>query len=624
MAEWLQIEKKADLDHFRNEVTNRPLEERRARGYTWFPVKATRTGYTYGDRAYVEVERTKGLEEDHKFKGGKPVNLFIRHPEAKKPAYSGTIYWVHGDRMRIVLNAKDIPDWVGNGAMGVDVLFDETTYQEMEKALQQVTKARGDRLAELRDAISGMIELAPTTRPGELGQMLNPSQENAVAGVLGARLISLIHGPPGTGKTTTLVRTVQELVRQEPTVLMSTPSNTAADVLTERLAQAGLNVVRIGNISRIDETVVNHTLEVLFSQHPENKHIKKLKKQAAEKRKAATRYKRKFGQEERHRRRELFQEAGELQSWARQLEDRLIQVILDSAQVIICTLVGAAHPVLNQRKFRTVLIDEAAQALEPATWIPISKASRIVLAGDPLQLPPTLKSNEAAKKGLSITLLERAIHNGLPAHLLNIQYRMHETIMGFSNHHFYQDQLRADDSVRHRTYSGIPHQPVLFIDTVGCGFEEKSASRSKSRSNEGEINLIQEHLIRLAKYLQPEEVDLVALISPYRDQVEQLEERFVLESEWEDWNLKAQTIDGFQGQEADIVYISLVRSNSKGELGFLKDYRRMNVALTRARKLLIVIGDSGTLGSDPFYLEFLDYVEQKGSYQTAWEYLQGK
>jgi len=624
MAEWLQLEKRADLERFRKEVEAKPLEERRQKGYTWYPVVSRKTGYTYGDRAFVEIERTKGLELDHYFKSGKPVRLFSRQPEIKRDSYSGVVYWVHGDRMRIVLNIKDLPSWLDMGAMGLDLQFDETTYQEMEKALAKVTEAKGDRLAEIRDAFAGLGPTHPTGNSSRPGAILNPSQEQAISGVLSSPLICLIHGPPGTGKTTTLVQAIRELALTEFNILVAAPSNTAADVLTERLAATGMMVVRIGNISRIDEAVVRHTLEVQLAEHPESKHIKKLKKQAAEKRRQASRYKRRFGREERLQRRDLFREAGELQNWARQLEDRLIQLILDNAQAIVCTLVGAAHPLLEKRKFRTVLIDEAAQALEPANWIPILKASRVVLAGDPLQLPPTLKSLEAAEKGLRTTLLERAIDQGLPAHLLDIQYRMHEVIMGFSNLQFYQGQLKADRSVRERTFSGLPHAPILFIDTVGCGFEEKRSTKTKSIGNAGEILILEEHFMGLKKIVSPEEARQIALISPYRQQVEQLEETLENAPHWEGWNWSVQTIDGFQGQEADIVYISLVRSNTKGELGFLKDYRRMNVALTRARKLLVVIGDSGTLGRDDFYLNFLDYVERQGTYQTAWEYLQGE
>jgi superfamily I DNA and/or RNA helicase len=622
LAEWLHLEKKADLERFRQEVESKPLEERRQKGYSWYPVVARKTGYTYGDRAYVEIERTKGLELDHHFKSGKPVRLFSRQPEIKRPHYTGVVYWVHGDRMRIVLNSRDLPSWLEMGSMGVDLQFDETTYLEMEKALGRVIAARGDRLAEIRDTFAGLIPIHRSEKNARSGAILNPSQEKAISGILSSSLISLVHGPPGTGKTTTLVQAIREMAQTEFNILVAAPSNTAADVLTERLATSGMAVVRIGNISRIDEAVVRHTLEVQLAEHPESKHIKKLKKQAAEKRRHASRHKRRFGQAERIQRRDLFREAAELQKWARQLEDRLIQLILDNAQAIVCTLVGASHPLLEKRKFRTVLIDEAAQALEPATWIPILKASRVVLAGDPLQLPPTLKSPEAAQKGLGTTLLERAIDSGLPSHLLDIQYRMHESIMGFSNLRFYRGKLKADEMVKTRTFSGLPHAPVLFIDTVGCGFEEKRSSKTRSVGNTGEILILEEHFLKFKKIISPEEAGLIALISPYREQVEKLEETLGNSPNWEGWNWNVQTIDGFQGQEADMVYISLVRSNRKGELGFLKDYRRMNVALTRARKLLVVIGDSGTLGRDPFYLDFLEYVDKNGTYQTAWEYLQ--
>ena len=312
--------------------------------------------------------------------------------------------------MKIILNTKDLPDWLGGGDLGVDILFDERSYLEMAKALKIVGEAKGNRLAELRSILLGNLEsrFQPISNK-VLIDKLNESQNQAVEAILAGQDVIVVHGPPGTGKTTTLVQAIKKIVEREQTVLVSAPSNAAVDWMTMKLLEEGLEVVRVGNIGRMNEDIIRHTLDAKLAEHPESKHIKKVKIQAAEFRRQARRFKRKFGSIERAERKHLFQEARELSAWANQLEDRLIDNILSSAQVISCTLVGANHPVLEGRKFRTVVIDEAAQALEPACWIPITKASRVVMAGDPFQLPPTIKSNEARKGGLEKTLIEKCI-----------------------------------------------------------------------------------------------------------------------------------------------------------------------------------------------------------------------
>ncbi|MEO0339426.1 MAG: AAA domain-containing protein, partial [Bacteroidota bacterium] len=328
-----------------------------------------------------------------------------------------------------------------------------------------------------------------------------------------------------------------------------------------------------------------------------------------------------FGREESIERRQNYQEARELMDWANQLETRVLEQILESAQVITCTLIGAADKVLTNKKFRTVIIDEAAQALEPATWVPILKASRVVLTGDPFQLPPTVKSRKAAKQGLEITLIEKAINTIKPIFLLDTQYRMHQTIMGFSNEHFYQGKLKADTSVADRQLPIENNDPLIFIDTAGCGFEEKTHHAYKSRYNPDEFQILCEHLQLLIKSYAGIDLPAIAIISPYREQVMHMQDIIDNDPTFSDLPIAVNTIDGFQGQEKDVVYISLVRSNSKGEIGFLKDYRRINVAMTRAKQQLIIVGDSATIGADEFYMDLLAYCEAFGTYQTAWEYM---
>lgn len=698
LLELLRQEREEDYRLFLQTVRATPLAERVAQGYSWYPLRVVQTGFALGERAYVLVERTTRIDEPHQLRAGQVVSLFTQEPHVDKPEKTGIIHYVEGNRMKIILQARDVPEWVGLGPLGVDMLFDDRSYAEMELALQRVMAAKGDRLAELRDLVASSVPLSTPLHqaPGSAQQVwaeqtdtfftpdaeldaersvweaLNPSQRAAVRAILDNRDITVVHGPPGTGKTTVLVAAIRLLSRRENTVLVTAPSNTAADLLTERLVQAGLSVVRVGNISRVDEAILGHTLEGILSNHPESRHIKRVKIQAAEYRRQARRYKRSLRSEDRREREHLKSQARELEAWARTLEERLVEQTLTSAQAIVCTLVGAAHPVLEKFRFRTCFIDEAAQALEPACWIPISKCSRVVLAGDPFQLPPTVKSLDAARNGLSITLIERCIAL-LPdrVRLLTVQYRMHQAIMNFSNQYFYGGALIAHESAAQRSLAThLPTQgppqtnrsgkwnTVTFIDTAGCGFEERvhmgeGSMRTFSRYNLEEALLLREHLLQLLQsLLEIEQVAMaeggpslllpsVGILSPYREQVVQLNALFREDALLGSWLTRRaggsadastlferpeplitiNTIDGFQGQERDIVYISLVRSNPKGDIGFLQDYRRMNVAMTRARKMLVVLGDSATIGNNKFYQAFLDYCSQQGEYRTAWEWM---
>lgn len=640
----LQLEKEADYRNFLELVREKPLPDRVEQGYTWYPLQVISTGFALGEKAFIVVERTKQLNEPHQLRAGQPVSLFTLAPDADQPEKQGVINYVERNRMKIILNARDVPEWIKDGQLGVDMLFDDRTYFEMGKALDAVMAAKGDRLAELRHilttgsrAAAPPVNLAPWTS-GEL----NPSQQQAVTAILGNQDVSIIHGPPGTGKTTTLVAAIKALSQSEQTILVAAPSNTAADLLTERLAAQGLSVVRIGNVSRVDESVLQHTADALLAAHPEAKNIKKVKIAAADFRRQAAKFKRHFQAEERRERAHLKQQARDLDAWAKTLEDRVLDEILSSAHAITCTLVGAAHPLLDKRHFRTCVIDEAAQALEPACWIPIAKCSRVVLAGDPFQLPPTVKNLEAARQGLSTTLIERCL-NLLPGHinLLTVQYRMHQAIMGFSNRYFYGGALQAHDSAAQRVlYFHDPdalESSVSFVDTAGCGYDEQlqetpgALHRNPSRFNPEEAQLLRRHLhgmlLRLG-YPELTGIDAlpdIGILSPYREQVNHLDALLrddpVLSEILSAGAITINTIDGFQGQERDIIYLSLVRSNAKNEIGFLQDYRRMNVAMTRARMALVIIGDSSTIGQNKFYQELMDYCAEHGAYRTAWEFM---
>lgn len=618
----LAMEKEADLKQWQGVVKRMSLAERLHHGMTWQPVQVLRSGFALGDKASVTVQRKPGPAKDSRFKAGAPVTFYTTAPMAGRPRISGVVHYATETQMQIILNTPDLPDWLQMGPIGVDLEFDLRTYQEMEKALDRALQARTGSLVRFRDLLGG-------TRPPEFAQLplpempehLNPSQMEAVGGILSAHDLAVVHGPPGTGKTTTLVAAVSELVRREPTVLVCAASNTATDVLAERLDAAGIRVLRIGHISRVDESILNLTLDAQVAAHPDSREIKKVRIQASEARRRAARFKRTFDEEARENRRSDYREARDLEDWVRLLETRLVEQVLDSAQVIATTLTGAAHPVLEKRRFRTLVVDEAAQALDPAVWIPLAKAERLVLAGDPHQLPPTVKSPEAMQGGLSVTLMERLLPSLPSVHLLTRQYRMHPEIMAFSNAWFYEGRLKAHEGLEARSLPVRDNRPVLFIDTAGCGFEEKVNAETKSRYNPDEWVLITCHLESLRIDLVEKPWPGIAILSPYREQVEYIEEELLSDERYAGLPLSVHTIDGFQGQEMDVIILSLVRSNAQGEIGFLRDYRRMNVAMTRARMQLVVIGDGATIGDDPFYRQFIDHCMATGAWRSAWEYI---
>jgi superfamily I DNA and/or RNA helicase len=511
--------------------------------------------------------------------------------------------------------------------LGVDVMFDEMSYREMEFTMKEVIKADGNRVAKLKSILLGSDKagIEPRALHFEGLNILNDSQLAALEKMLQAQDVAFIHGPPGTGKTTTLVQVIKHTIKEQKQVLVSAPSNAAIDLLVDKLSEQGLSVLRIGHPARVTEQSLSKTLDARIAAHANYQELRSLRKQMEQLRSTALKYKRHFGWQEKEQRRQLMQEVKSLKADADLLEFYIVNDLLQKTEAICCTLVGASHPVLKGKKFKTVFIDEAAQALEPACWIPLLKSERVIFAGDHQQLPPTIKSIQAAREGLATTLFEKGINSQSHcASMLQVQYRMHENIMKFSSNYFYKGALIAHESVR-MSLLRSDQPPVEFIDTAGCGYNETQDPETLSRRNEEEAQLLINQVEMLVETIGTnawiDERITLGIITPYRAQVDHLHKLAETSAILEPLHslITINTVDAFQGQEREVIAISFVRSNDKGEVGFLGDIRRTNVAMTRARKKLIMIGDSATLGSHPFYLELLDFVQQEGFYKSAFE-----
>jgi len=638
LTDQLKTEQAEDRRLYREMAETASVNVRREAGLAWYPVAIRDTEITWGDYLTVEVERTTNLDIAHQLRFGAAAALFSNH-DAQNDRVEGTISFQGGNRLRITLRTDELPEWARNGKLGIDLLFDDNSYSEMFSALRQAAavmdKKEEGRLVRVltgqqkpefgeRSWVSASVGSGPSGSPtGELP--LNPSQQAAVANILAANDLAIVHGPPGTGKTTTLIQAIKTIVRRDgEKVLVVAPSNTAVDLLSEKLAEQGLNVLRIGNPARVSDRLQSLTLDEKMAAHSSIKEIKKLKKKASEFKDMAHKYKRNFGKAERDQRKALFDEARNVMKEVERLEQFILDDVLSKAQVVTATLVGANHYTVKNLRYQTAVIDEAGQALEPACWIPILKAQRVILAGDHCQLPPTVKSAEAA--ALNITLLEKnVVLHPEAVTLLDEQYRMNTRIMGYSSEVFYESRLKAHASVAgHTLFEG--DKPLAFIDTAGCGYDEQP--EGTGLVNPEEAAFLIKHATHTAEELEARSGALhfpsMAIISPYRNQVhllQQLLEHSAVLRRHSD-RISVNTIDSFQGQERDIVYIGMTRSNTDNKIGFLSDIRRMNVAMTRARKKLVVIGDSATLSRLPFYGGFITYAEQHEAYQSAWEFVE--
>ena len=678
----LQLEYYTEKEAFRKLTEQMGLQRKVKRGDAWFPLQVGKSFYNSLNQTAIEVFRTSDQDIEHNFEFGRPVMFFmgkkmgknenqgntaLQQPENASDAnhkvqnsnlkgqsikyfsFTGTVSYVDGDRMVVTVpdSAPLLELQQSTDPIGVQLSFDETSYKLMFEALDRVMKAKNNRLAYLRDLFyshqkAGRFSFEPMKFP-----WLNPTQERAVNEVLWAKDVAIVHGPPGTGKTTTLVEAINETLMRESQVLVCAQSNMAVDWISEKLVDRGINVLRIGNPTRVNDKMLGFTYERRFESHADYPQLWAIRKAIRELRKN-----RKKGSENYH------QKMDRLKSRAAEIELRINAELFGEARVIACTLVGSAHHLLEGMKFGTLFIDEAAQALEAACWIPMRRASRVILAGDHCQLPPTVKSIAALRAGLGKTLMERIAENKPEVvTLLKIQYRMNDEIMRFSSDWFYRGKVESAPQIKYRSVLDYDH-PITWIDTSNeenqitiegedapedsasaassesasspasaanqnsdLNFKEQFVGESFGRINKAEAELT---LLTLAEYFTKigkqrvlsESID-VGIISPYRAQVQYLKKLIKKYEFFKPYRrlISVNTVDGFQGQERDVILISLVRSNDEGQIGFLKDLRRMNVAMTRARMKLIILGNKDTMTKHPFYKKLWEYVEAINNYE---------
>ena len=620
LLDLLKVEREEDRKQYEEKIRNRSLEDRKKEGVTWYPVVVGKSYLSTGEKWTLQLEKTTLHYSKSYFQSGSSVSVFLNDSKTKLSA-SGIISRISDKYMTVVLNREDPPDWLDDGKIGVNLLFDESTYDEMERAMNRLANVEEGRPGELIRILCG--KKAPTFKPSVPLQHpgLNDTQNDALALINATNDIGLVHGPPGTGKTTTLVEAVKETVSVEKQVLVCASSNAAVDLMAERLGAQGIHVLRLGHPARVTDEVVASTLDARIAEHNDAKLLRDLRRKSEEMRSIGKKYKRNFGSTEREQRRLLLQEAKDLKSEAIALENYMIQDELNKAQVIACTLVGSNSTYLQNRTFKTLFIDEASQALEPACWIPIMKVNRVIMAGDHFQLPPTIKSIKAAREGLSETIFERVISKYEDANvMLEVQYRMENPIMEFSNQFFYKGRLKSDVLISNRRK--VFQNPVEFMDTAGCGFEEKLNQETLSTYNEDEARFLLNRLGKLAQDYQEDVATMeLGIIAPYKAQVEVLN-GLMEQADWRESfkKITINTVDAFQGQERDVIAISMVRSNASGEIGFLGDIRRMNVAMTRARYLLLMAGDSSTLSNNDFFDQLIRHYQDKQFYSSAFEY----
>lgn len=607
--ELLQIEYEYEKEQFKQQTELMGIGRKIKRGMCWYPLNLGRNYYNALNQLVIEVERREDKDIEHQFEYGRPVCFFTQDVSGKLNYlnFVATVNYVDEDRMVVILPSVDaLLALQSKEVVGVQLYFDETSYRLMFEALKQVIGAKNNRLAELRDIFHGTQPASTFSFHPLRFPWLNATQEEAVNKVLHAKDVAIVHGPPGTGKTTTLVEAVYETLHRENQVLVCAQSNMAVDWISEKLVDRGVSVLRIGNPSRVNDKMLSFTYERRFESHPDYPQLwsirKAIRELYARSRKGAERE-------------AIRQKINSLKDRATELEIRINESLFSEARVIACTLVGSANRLLTGQKFGTLFIDEAAQALEAACWIPIRKADRVILAGDHCQLPPTVKAPEALRAGLGHTLMQTIVKNKPDTvSLLKLQYRMNDEIMRFSSEWFYGGMLQSAPEVKYRSILDFD-TPIEWINTEGLDCNEEFIGENYGRINKSEAELSIEQLkgyitkIGRERFLD-ERID-VGMISPYKAQVQYLRRLVRNDAFFKPYRqaITINTVDGFQGQERDVILISLVRANEEGQIGFLNDLRRMNVAITRARMKLIILGDASTLTRHAFYKKLYTYIE---------------
>lgn len=606
----LRMEYEYEKESFKQQTEAMGIGRKIKRGMCWYPLSVGRSYYNSLNQLVVEVERREDKDIEHVFEFGRPVCFFTQDASERLHYFNftATVNYVDEDRMVVILpGASALMDIQGADRLGVQLYFDETSYRLMFEALSQVIKAKGNRLAELRDIFHGTQKTSTFSFGFTRFPWLNSTQEEAVNKVMHAKDVAIVHGPPGTGKTTTLVEAIYETLHRENQVLVCAQSNMAVDWISEKLVDRGVPVLRIGNPTRVNDKMLSFTYERRFESHPDYPQLWSIRKAIrdlhTQNRKGANRE-------------NIRQKINSLKDRATELEIRINEALFSEARVIACTLVSSANRVLMGMKFGTLFIDEAAQALEAACWIAIRKADRVVLAGDHCQLPPTIKCIEAMRGGLDETLMQKIGRNKPEAvSLLKIQYRMNEEIMKFSSDWFYHGLLTSAPEVKYRSILDFD-TPIVWINTEDLDCNEEFVGESFGRINKPEATLcieeLKKYINKIGKERLLEERIDFGLISPYKAQVQYLRQLIKKDAFFKPFRhlITINTVDGFQGQERDVILISLVRANEDGQIGFLNDLRRMNVAITRARMKLIILGDASTLTKHPFYKKLYEYIEE--------------